>query len=137
MLYTGRWIIERDGLDEATYLHHYPLWLAAYQASQPPPPAPWETVSIWQFTDTGAVPGISGAVDLNRFNGTREQLLALGKRGTEEIAPEIDPRDKQIAGLLTAVAHLADVVVGIEDRPQRLAEATAIREQFVGPKPAA
>lgn len=54
------------------------LWLAQYQSSQPPPPAPWAFVAIWQ-SGQGAVPGIAGPVDLDTFNGTRDQLLRYGK----------------------------------------------------------
>jgi hypothetical protein len=38
---------------------------------------------------------------------------------------------------IRAVAHLADVVAAMEDPDERLAEARRIREQFVGPRPAA
>lgn len=138
LVYTGAWFTATFNVRGSPGLARYPLWLAAYQASQPSPPEPWASVAMWQFTDNGAVAGISGPVDLNRFNGSREQLLALGKGGTVvSPQPVADPRDAQIAGLVTAVAHLADVVAAIEDRPARLAEALAIREQFVGPRPAA
>lgn len=56
-------------------------------------------------------------------------------------APAVpDPRDETIAGLRVAVAHLADVVVpkaarATQEREEALAEARAIREQFVGPRP--
>lgn len=53
------------------------LWLAQYQAQQPPAPAPWEFVAIWQ-SGQGNVPGISGLVDLNTFNGDRTALLKYG-----------------------------------------------------------
>ena len=92
-------------------LAEYPLWLPSYRASQPPRPAPWGEVAIWQFTDKGVVPGISGNVDLNRFNGSRELLLARGKPSIVEPALSADPRGERIAGLVTAVAHLTDVIV--------------------------
>jgi lysozyme len=48
-----------------------PLWLAAYVSDPTPyvPPA-WSTWSFWQYSDTGSVPGVSGAVDLDAWNGT-------------------------------------------------------------------
>jgi hypothetical protein len=36
---------------------------------------------MWQFTDHATVPGISTPADGNRFNGTADQLWALGKPG--------------------------------------------------------
>lgn len=138
LVYTGRWIAERDDLARWTDLAEYPLWLAAYQSAPvPAAPAPWSSVAIWQHTDKGSVPGIRGNVDLNRFAGSRDELVALGKPVTVAPIVSADPRDDQISGLLTAVAHLADVVSMIEDPAERMAQAQSIREQFVGPKPAA
>lgn len=56
--------------------------------------------------------------------------------------PNVDPRDERIRGLETAVAHLADVVVpkattGYPNSVEAVKEANAIREQQIGPKPAA
>ena len=52
-----------------------PLWLAAYVSDPTPyvPPA-WSTWSFWQYSDTGSVPGVSGAVDLDAWNGTVSNL---------------------------------------------------------------
>ena len=33
--------------------------------------------SFWQYTDSGSVPGISGGVDRNYWNGDRSRLIAL------------------------------------------------------------
>ena len=47
------------------------LWVAAYGTSSPPLPAGWSTWTFWQYTSTGAVPGISSKdVDHSYFNGT-------------------------------------------------------------------
>ena len=40
----------------------------------PTAPTPWTGWTMWQYADNGSVPGISGAVDLDRFNGTVTQL---------------------------------------------------------------
>ena len=79
LLYTGSWVIDRDKLQGATDLAAYPLWLASYRDTMPAAPAPWTEIAVWQYSDRGSVPGITGDVDLNRFGGTRAQLLALGK----------------------------------------------------------
>lgn len=80
LLYTGAYIISEHGLTDPAFAR-YPLWLASYRETPPPAPAPWASIAIWQHSDQGSVPGIAGAVDLNRFLGTAEELAALGKPG--------------------------------------------------------
>ncbi len=41
------------------------------------PPAGFPTWTVWQYTDAGSVSGVSGGVDRNKFNGSRDRLLAL------------------------------------------------------------
>jgi len=57
-------------------LAEYPLFIATY-GSCADVPAPWTTMEFWQYSSTGAVPGITGEVDLDRFAGTRAELVAL------------------------------------------------------------
>src|SRR5215467_417800 len=46
------------------------LWVPAYSAGGPGTlPAGWSTWTMWQYTSSGSVPGISGAVDLDYFSG--------------------------------------------------------------------
>ncbi|MFC4338031.1 GH25 family lysozyme [Salininema proteolyticum] len=57
-----------------------PLWVAHWTSSHSPSlPAGWAntTWSFWQYTDSGSVSGISGAVDRNKWNGSRSRLIAL------------------------------------------------------------
>lgn len=60
----------------------YQLWLAQY-APAPAVPKPWTHYTFWQHTDKGnttkenAVPGITGSVDCNYFNGSIDDLKAL------------------------------------------------------------
>lgn len=52
-----------------------PLWAARYG---PPPDAhPWAGVTIWQYSQTGRVPGVEGNCDLNVSSFTVAQLAAL------------------------------------------------------------
>lgn len=68
-----------DGiLGNDTRLKGYPLWIANYTSNPfPRVPQPWNTWDLWQFTETGTCPGITGNVDLNRCNGDRSRLEAL------------------------------------------------------------
>ncbi|HET9381954.1 MAG TPA: GH25 family lysozyme [Streptomyces sp.] len=55
-----------------------PLWVAHWTtASSPSIPSGFPYWTIWQYTSTGSVSGISGNVDRDRFNGDRSRLLAL------------------------------------------------------------
>lgn len=63
-------------------LTRYPLWLADY-ASQPVLPNGWTSWLFWQHSQSGVVAGVTGAVDLDLFSGTLQQLqeLAQGSPG--------------------------------------------------------
>jgi hypothetical protein len=60
------------------------LWHAQYTtAACPTIAAPWTDWAIWQYSSTGAVNGISGSVDMDRWNGDRASLDAfLGPAGS-------------------------------------------------------
>lgn len=52
----------------------YPLWVAEYGVSEPKAVTGWTYYTIWQHSQSGSVDGISGNVDLDRFNGTLSEL---------------------------------------------------------------
>ncbi|NUU74040.1 GH25 family lysozyme [Paenibacillus xylanilyticus] len=65
-----------------TGLSGYDLWIARYSNTKVPDDQPaWKTWDIWQYSDSGKVPGITGSVDLNEFNGS---LADLKKRYGKE-----------------------------------------------------
>lgn len=92
LIYTapGFW----DDLGATESFGRYPLWVANW-ASCPRLPGSWQRWTFWQTTDKGVVPGIEGQVDLNRFNGGTQALLAMtGAPGAEpkgKIAPAPAP----------------------------------------------
>ncbi|MGZ5433017.1 MAG: glycoside hydrolase family 25 protein [Thermoanaerobaculia bacterium] len=56
-----------------------PLWIAQYTSAAAPsaiPPQVWKTWTLWQYTESGTVDGITGHVDRERFNGTADELTA-------------------------------------------------------------
>ncbi|MCC6558371.1 MAG: glycoside hydrolase family 25 protein [Polyangiaceae bacterium] len=57
----------------------YNLWVANYTTKCPSMPSTWSGWSFWQYSDSGSVPGVEGGVDVNRFNGTLDQLLAMAE----------------------------------------------------------
>ena len=59
----------------------YPLWLAEYTGAPAPKlPLDWAAWTFWQYSQSGSVPGVAGAVDLDRFNGDQAQFDALRVR---------------------------------------------------------
>lgn len=73
MVYTNRWALEWL-TNSPTWLGEFELWVAAYRAIQPALselPMPWREQGwrLWQYSSTGKVAGIAGAVDLNRAKG--------------------------------------------------------------------
>ncbi|MGH3729833.1 MAG: GH25 family lysozyme [Micromonosporaceae bacterium] len=65
----------------------HPMWLARWNSSPGPMPAGWSTYSFWQYTDSGSLPGVSGNVDRNQFNGSYERLQVLA-RGSDKPDPK-------------------------------------------------
>jgi GH25 family lysozyme M1 (1,4-beta-N-acetylmuramidase) len=82
IIYTGFyfWRDSVGGADDTAS----PLWHAQYTSAACPTIAdPWTDWAIWQYTSTGSIPGISGNVDLDRFNGDAAALQAfLGPSGS-------------------------------------------------------
>ncbi len=78
MIYTNHQTWQTSFCDHPYFLDH-PLWLAQYksQPKEPKLPPGWKQWLFWQYSETGKVPGISGAVDQSYFNGSAEDLKAL------------------------------------------------------------
>ena len=70
-----------DALPTTTQFGGDVLWVANWEVSCPDTPTPWTAWQFWQYADNGTVPGITGAVDLDKFNGS---LAQLGEPGGED-----------------------------------------------------
>lgn len=66
-------------IDSFGSLTSWPLWIAEYDCHTPKI-EPWKTWTFWQWSQTGKVPGISGDVDLDWFNGNDEEFLEWLKK---------------------------------------------------------
>lgn len=84
-------------------------WVAKWGST--PPSGDWE---FWQYTSDGHLPGYSGRLDLNRFNGTRADLLALAGR----LAPDTDIETTGDSSMkLTAVSAVSGTATLSADGP--------------------
>ncbi len=75
IIYTGKyfWDDNVKSSEFSTLL----LWLANYSSNCPILPSPWKAWKLHQHSSTGRVSGITGNVDLNKFDGTRADLQEL------------------------------------------------------------
>jgi GH25 family lysozyme M1 (1,4-beta-N-acetylmuramidase) len=112
IIYTG-YYFWKDYVQSTAFGEH-PLVIANYGTSCPMIPAGWNRWTVHQYSSTGRVAGISGNVDLDRFNGTMTQLRAL--TGGAPVVPPVDPVATK--GVLTGAIYKNG------DISQRLADAT-------------
>ncbi len=87
-------------------LKNYPVWIANYKytttgACPLMPSTGWSRWTIWQYSDKGSVPGISGNTDMNVFDGTLADLKAFANAGTTP-----PPKDGSSLQLSTAIASI-------------------------------
>ena len=52
-----------------------PLWLASWGVSVPSIPSVWPNLTFWQYTDSGQVAGIGGAVDVDSLGPTQASAV--------------------------------------------------------------
>jgi lysozyme len=55
----------------------YPLWVAEYGVASPTLPTGWTSWALWQFSQSGQIPGVTTAVDLDLFQGSLQSLQQL------------------------------------------------------------
>ena len=81
-----------DAIMRSNVLSSRRLWIAHYGTSIPmlPKTGGWPTWWLHQYTDRGKLPGHSGGLDLNRFNGSEVQYYewAGEEYGGENPEPE-------------------------------------------------
>jgi uncharacterized protein (TIGR03382 family) len=79
IIYTGKYFWN-DNVQTTAY-NGYPLWVAQYGPVCPDLPTAWSDWTMFQYSSTGSVAGISGNVDTDKFNGDLNALMAFA-RGT-------------------------------------------------------
>jgi hypothetical protein len=84
MIYTalGFW----DGSVGSTAFSANPLWAENWRVACPNLAEGWTNWVFWQYSDSGNVSGISTVVDLDKFNGSLSDLLAVANEPSLNIA---------------------------------------------------
>ncbi len=81
IIYTaaGFW---NTALGGTTNFTSYRLWVAEYTGnSSPILPAGFTDYVFWQYSESGSVPGVTGNVDMDQFNGSLSDLNQLAGLG--------------------------------------------------------
>ena len=95
------------------------LWLAQYTTGTPSwPVGTYPEWTLWQYSETGTVPGITGAkVDLDRYNGDDESLLRWIKPdAVPKPAPGPEP-EQSVSITVTAPPGVPVFVNGVRVLP--------------------
>jgi GH25 family lysozyme M1 (1,4-beta-N-acetylmuramidase) len=74
VVYVGNSFLGTVLKGDAGKLVEYPLWLGQNGPS-PKVATGWERWTFWQYSNFGKIGGILGTVDLDKFNGTKDDLL--------------------------------------------------------------
>jgi lysozyme len=88
----------------------YTLWVANYQTTCPTMPSGWTDWHFWQNSDSGSVPGVSGNVDTNFFNGTLSDLQNITLKPAN---PQTDPGGDDVVDTFVGAT---DITFG-DDKP--------------------
>jgi GH25 family lysozyme M1 (1,4-beta-N-acetylmuramidase) len=93
-------------------------WVAHWGVSSPSVPAlNWggRGWTFWQYTNCGSVPGISGCVDLDRFNGADLSAVTLGAVAPPPPTEPVNPAPTlSLIAPATAAAGSGDVAISIQ-----------------------
>lgn len=74
----------------------FPLWISHFQTTTPIVPPPWKRWYFWQYTGTGGIRGVRGALDENFFDGSLDELVTFVEESNlippeERDPPEVTP----------------------------------------------
>jgi len=115
IVYTGKYFW-RDQVGGPASFAPNPLWIAQYTSLCPDLPAPWTRWTFWQYTETGRIDGIDTAVDINRFNGSPDQLLDFVGKPTQPLPFSwVRNADASYDFSVTAPSDIAKVELRVED----------------------
>jgi len=115
-LYSGHVLKEALGGKPNDAISDYRLWLAQYSSSPDLPPG-FDSYWLWQFSESGSVPGIDPPVDLNAYDGTEEALRSDWSGGAPVPTPEPEPTETVVTITIAAPPGVTVVVNTEEAEP--------------------
>lgn len=89
----------------------YPLWIASYTGASAPVMPAWSRWTFWQYSASSSVSGIAGKADMNRFNGSLQQLRQLAN-----IQPAATSGPARITAALSATSTTRNKSVTLRGR---------------------
>lgn len=114
-VYSGHLIKDQLGSSTNDWLaKNTSLWIAQYTSAAAPswPKQVWPQWSLWQYSDQNSVPGFSGAVDTNRFNGPDANFLAwMGPAGVAPSPPQPEPGTQPTVAITLSSDRPVNLVV--------------------------
>ncbi|BAZ12572.1 peptidoglycan binding domain-containing protein [Calothrix sp. NIES-4071] len=101
----------------------YPLWIANY-TNKPQPLVPannWgrNGWNFWQYTETGAVPGVQGKVDRNHFNGSFDELTAFVETITNRVPANFIVRETRSENIVPTSVSSPQLEVSLNGNSHR------------------
>ena len=117
MIYTAKGYWDEYGTNHSFWAD-YKLWIANYDVLVPNIPAPWalsnKSYTFWQFTDSGfgedygVNPLYKKKVDLNYYNGTKEEFNKefLSENNDTPDEPEVPDEQESISGVVIVTPFL-------------------------------
>jgi lysozyme len=104
-VYSGNLLKEQlgDSYDSLLALNT-DLWLAQYTSGTPSwPKGTYPIYTLWQYSESGSVPGVKGNVDTNTFNGSPENCVKWIGAAEQPVPPSLlgKPKTKQKAKPIT------------------------------------
>jgi len=114
VLYSGHVLKEALNGKPNAEISDYRLWLAQYSSAPTMPPG-FDDYWLWQFSESGSVPGISPPVDVNAYDGD-EAALRDEWSGSGAPAPTPEPEELVVTITVTVAAPPnVTVVVNTEE----------------------
>jgi lysozyme len=116
-VYSGHLLKEQLGDNYDAFLaSNCDLWLAQYTSGTPSwPDGTWPHWTLWQYSETGTIPGIDDAyVDLNHFNGDEEKFLTwISPKDSKPPKPVPPPEPQEVVDVAITASENVAVQVSI------------------------
>lgn len=94
VLYSGHVVKEAQTAKFNAEIALYRLWLCHYTSGEPTLPAGFDLWWLWQYTDKGAISGVTPPTDLNAYQGMPDQLVE--EWTGEAVLPEPEPSEDYV-----------------------------------------